>query len=77
MKQTTKDKIVKWLETAKSSDTFSINTVPHTKKECEELLGIKPKSNTVKKEKDHGDMGEKLNEGHIEESGDGVSESTE
>ena len=75
MKQTTKDKVIKWLETAKSSDTFRINTVPHTKKECEELLGIKPKK--VIEEKEHGDMGKKHDEGHIEESGDGVSESTE
>ena len=75
MKQTTKDKVIKWLETAKSSDTFRINTVPHTKKECEELLGIKPKKDIEVKQ--DGDMGKKLNKGHIEESGDGVSESTE
>ena len=68
MKQTTKDKMVKWLETAKSSDTFSINTVPHTKKECEELLGIKPKKDIEVKQ--DGDMGKEPDQGHNQESGD-------
>ena len=83
MKQTTKVKALKWLETAKSKDTFSINTVPHSKHQIEQLLGfpasIKEEAPKIKdiKDKEHGDMGKKHDEGHIEESGDGVSKSTE
>lgn len=71
MKQSTKDRAKVWLETAKKGDKFTINTVPHSKKEVEELLGIK-----IKEEK-HADMGKEHIEGHLEESGDGISESTE
>ncbi len=72
MKQSTKDKAIKWLETAKSKDTFSINTIPHSKKQIKELLGIKDIE-----VKEHADMGKESNSGHTEEFGDGVSESTE
>ncbi len=71
MKQSTKERAKVWLETAKKGDKFKINTVPHSKKEVEELLGIK-----IKEEK-HAGMGKEHIEGHLEESGDGVSESTE
>lgn len=71
MKQRTKDRAKVWLETANKGDKFTINTVPHSKKEVEELLGIK-----IKEEK-HAGMGKKHIEGHLEESGDGISESTE
>lgn len=67
MKQSTKDKAVKWLESAKSKDTFCINTIPHSKKEIEELLGIKNKDIEVK---EHGDMGKEPDQGHSQESGD-------
>ena len=71
MKQKTKDLAIKWLETAKSSDTFSIDTVPHKKKEIEELLGYSVKEkHEVIEEEDYGVMGEKPDEGHSEESGD-------
>lgn len=42
MKQRTKDRATEWLKSAKSKDTFSIDTVPYTKKQVEELLGAKP-----------------------------------
>jgi len=71
MKQRTKERATEWLKTAKKGDSFTINTVPHSKKEVEELLGIK-----IKEEK-HAGMGKEHSEGHLEESGDGVSESTE
>ena len=67
MKQSTKDKAIKWLESAKSKDTFSINTIPHSKKEIEELLGIKNKDIEVK---EHGGMGKESDQGHSQESGD-------
>jgi len=69
MKQTTKQKAIEWLKTAKKGDKFSIDTVPHSKKQIEELLGIKV-------EKD-ADMGQTSGKGHSEELGVGVSESTE
>jgi len=83
MKQRTKDLAHKWLETAKTSDTFVINTVHHSKSEVEEMLGIKP----PKKHKEqinkivddlqqdievesYGDMEQEHDSGHTEESGD-------
>ena len=77
MKQKTKDLAIKWLETAKSSDTFSINTVPHSRSEIEALLGF-PASNKKQpkisiedlEDKDYGDMEQESDEGHSEESGD-------
>ena len=76
MKQRTKDLAHKWLETAKTSDTFVINTVHHSKSEVEEMLGIKP----TKKHKEqinidievesYGDMEQEHDSGHTEESGD-------
>jgi hypothetical protein len=69
MKQRTKEKATEWLKTAKKGDKFSIDTVPHSKKEIEELLGIKEKS--------YADMGQTFDEGHSEEPGVGTSESTE
>ena len=42
MKKRTKDRATEWLKTAKSKDTFRINTVPHSKKEIEKLLGGEP-----------------------------------
>lgn len=76
MKQRTKDLAHKWLETAKTSDTFVINTVHHSKSEVEELLGIKP----TKKHKEqinidievesYGDMEQEHDSGHTEESRD-------
>ena len=42
MKQRTKDVAREWLKTAKSGDKFMIDTVPHSKKELEDLLGGKP-----------------------------------
>tara|TARA_R110002167_G_scaffold361238_2_gene579346 strand:- start:297 stop:521 length:225 start_codon:yes stop_codon:yes gene_type:complete len=41
MKQRTKDRATEWLKTAKSKDTFRIDTVAHSKKEIEDLLGGK------------------------------------
>ena len=75
MKQRTKDLAIKWLETAKSSDTFTIDTVPHSRSEVEALLGFradnrKPKKHEDIKDKDYGDMGEESDQGHSEESGD-------
>lgn len=70
MKQKTKDMAIKWLETAKGKDTFSIDTVPHSKKEIEELLGMNSKDI---EDKDHGDMGKESDEGHSQEFGDGTS----
>ena len=76
MKQRTKELATKWLETAKKSDTFTINTVPHSKKEIEDLLGGKhvekhaEQINTDIEEPDHADMGEDEHEGHTEESGE-------
>jgi hypothetical protein len=67
MKRRTIDTARKWLETAKSKDTFSINTIPHSKKEIEELLGMKNKDIEVKED---GDMGKEPDQGHTEESGD-------
>ena len=76
MKQRTKDLAHKWLETAKSSDTFVINTVHHSKHEVEELLGLKPSKkhkeqiNTDIEEESYGDMEQEHDSGHTEESGD-------
>lgn len=74
MKHTTIERARKWLETAKSSDKFLINTVPHSKKEIEDLLGGKPVAehkkeiNTDIQEESYGDMGQEHDEGHTEES---------
>tara|TARA_R110000796_G_scaffold61859_4_gene142978 strand:- start:1068 stop:1319 length:252 start_codon:yes stop_codon:yes gene_type:complete len=83
MKQTTKIKALKWLETAKSKDTFSINTIPHSKHQIEQLLGFpasikeeSPKLKDIKEEK-HGDMGTKSDLRHTEESGDRISKGSE
>lgn len=76
MKQRTKDLAVKWLETAKSSDTFSIDTHPYSKSEIEEMLGLKPTKkhkeqiNTDIQEESYGDMEQEHDSGHTEESGD-------
>ncbi len=76
MKQRTKDRAKEWLKTAKSKDTFSIDTVPHSKKEIEDLLGgvevseHKEHINTDIEEKSYGDMEQEHDEGHTEESGD-------
>ena len=76
MKQRTKDAALKWLETAKKMDTFSIDTIPHSKSQIEELLEIKPskkiepKINKDIEEKSYGDLGEEFSEGDSEESGD-------
>jgi hypothetical protein len=83
MKQRTKDLATEWLKTAKSKDTFTIETVPHSKHEVEALLGfpasIKEQSHKHKdiKDKEHGDMGKKHHEGHSKESGDGISKGSE
>lgn len=66
MKQTTKERARKWLETAKSSDKFLIDTVPHSKKEIEDLLGGKPVVNH--KEQINIDIEEKYED--LEESHD-------
>ena len=74
MKQTTREKALKWLETAKKMDTFSINTAPHTKEQIEELLGIKPSKKIEKpinkdiEEKSYGDVEQTLDSGDTEES---------
>lgn len=74
MKQRTKDAALKWLETAKKMDTFSIDTIPHSKSQIEELLGIKPSKKIDKpinkdiEEKSYGDMGEAHDSGDPEES---------
>lgn len=78
MKQRTKELAIKWLETAKSSDTFSIDTVPHSRSEVEALLGFRAdnrKNKPVEKHEDievkeDGDLGEEPDHGHSEESGD-------
>ena len=76
MKQRTKDRATEWLKTAKSKDTFRINTVPHTKKEIEDLLGgksvvdHKEQINTDIEEESYGDMEQEHDEGHTEESGE-------
>lgn len=76
MKHRTKQRAAKWLETAKSKDTFSIDTVPHTKKEIEDLLGGKPVAehkeqiNIDIEEKGYGDMEQEHQHGHSEESGE-------
>ncbi len=76
MKQRTKDLAHKWLETAKTSDTFVINTVHHSKSEVEELLGIKPTKkhkeqiNIDIQEESYGDMEQEHDSGHTEESRD-------
>jgi len=83
MKQRTKELATEWLKTAKSKDTFSIDTVPHSKHQVEQLLGfpagIKEESTKLKdiKEVKHGDMGKESDLGHTEESGDGISKSSE
>lgn len=83
MKKRTKDRASKWLESAKSGDTFIINTIPYSKKQIEAMLGGAPQPkeqkqiNTDIEEKSYGDMGKKLHQGPVEESGDGVGESTE
>ncbi len=83
MKQRTKTLATEWLKTAKSKDTFSINTVPHSKHQIEQLLGFpasikeeSPKLKDIKEDK-HGDMGKKHDEGHSKESGDGISKGSE
>jgi len=74
MKQRTKEKALKWLETAKKMDTFSINTAPHTKEQIEELLGIKPSKKIEKpinkdiEEKSYGDVEQTFDSGDTEES---------
>lgn len=76
MKQRTKDRATEWLKTAKSKDTFSINTVAHSKKEIEDLLGGKPVAdhkeqiNIDIQEESYGDMEQEHYEGHTEESGE-------
>ena len=76
MKQRTKDRAIEWLKTAKSKDTFTINTVPHSKKEIEKLLGVKAvvdhkeQINTDIEEESYGDMEQEHDEGHSEESGE-------
>ena len=40
MKARTEKLAIEWLKTAKSSDTFMINTKPHSKKEVEKMLGL-------------------------------------
>ena len=76
MKQRTKDRAVKWLETAKSKDTFSIDTVPYSKKEIEDLVGgIEPVKHTEQinidiEEPSYGDLGEEHYEDDTEESGE-------
>ena len=76
MKQRTKDRATEWLKTAKGKDTFRINTVPHSKKEIEDLLGGKPvvevkeHINTDIEEESYGDMEQEHHEGHTEESGE-------
>ena len=76
MKQRTKDRATEWLKTAKSKDTFRINTVPYTKKEIEDLLGgksvvdHKEQINTDIEEESYGDMEQEHDEGHTEESGE-------
>jgi hypothetical protein len=83
MKQRTKELAIKWLETAKSTDTFVINTVHHSKHEVEKLLGIKPSKkhkeqiNIDIQEEEHADMGETHPTGSAEEHGTGDSQSTE
>jgi len=74
MKQRTREKALKWLETAKKNDIFKINTAPHTKEQIEELLGVKPSKKIDKpinkdiEEKSYGDMGETHDSGDPEES---------
>jgi hypothetical protein len=74
MKQRTREKALKWLETAKKMDTFSINTAPHTKEQIEDLLGIKPSKKIEKpinkdiEEERYGDMGKTHDSGYTEES---------
>lgn len=76
MKQRTKDRAREWLKTAKSKDTFSIDTVPHSKKEIEDLLGgvevadHKEQINTDIQEKSYGDMEQEHDEGYSEEPGE-------
>jgi len=76
MKQRTKNRATEWLKTAKSKDTFSIDTVPHSKKEIEDLLGGKPVAehkehiNIDIEEESYGDMEQEHYEGHTEESGE-------
>lgn len=83
MKQTTKIKALKWLETAKSKDTFSINTVSHSKHQVEQLLGfpagIREEAPKIKdlKEKEHGDMGQQDTTRDITIDGDGDSQESE
>jgi hypothetical protein len=83
MKQRTKTLATEWLKTAKSKDTFSIDTIPHSKHQIEQLLGfpasIKEESPKFKdiKEKENGDMGKKSDKGHSQESGDGISKGSE
>jgi len=83
MKQRTKDLATEWLKTAKTKDTFSIDTIPHSKHQIEQLLGFpasikeeSPKLKDIKEDK-HGDMGKKHDEGHSKESGDGISKGSE
>ena len=76
MKQRTKDRAIKWLESAKKMDLFYIDTVPHSKSDIEQLLGIKPskkiqpKINKDIEEKSYGDLGEEFSEADSKESGD-------
>jgi hypothetical protein len=73
MKQRTKDRATEWLKTAKSKDTFSIDTVAHSKKEIEDLLGGKAVAdhkehiNIDIEEESYGDMEQEHDEGHTEE----------
>jgi len=83
MKQRTKDLATEWLKTAKTKDTFSIDTIPHSKHQIEQLLGFpasikeeSPKLKDIKEDK-HGDMGKKHDEGHSKESGDRISKGSE
>jgi hypothetical protein len=76
MKQRTKEVATEWLKTAKSKDTLTIDTIPHSKHQVEQLLGFpasikeeSPKLKDIKEEKD-GDMGKESDEGHTEESRD-------
>ena len=80
MKHRTRELATKWLETAKKSDTFTINTVPHSKKEIEDLLGGKhvekhaEQINTDIEEHSHEDMEGSLHGGDTQEHDGGDSE---
>ena len=78
MKQRTKDRATEWLKLAKSKDTFTIEGVAYSKKQIEELLGVKYRRVEQDiKEESYAGMGQTPDNGSSEEPGVGTSESTE